>query len=210
MSNAVRIKTSTGWQEDLAVVGPTGDPGAVEVYEQPGMPASVTPGALWIDTDETLPTYEELPEATPHTGKWLKAQGGAAIWDQLDVADVVGLQAALDAKLDDPGYGTTLPASPVDTQEYILVDSVTTPTYSWHLRYVAGIPDTYKWVFAGGHPAEADHNVGEARAGAGDLATSGPRRSSSRGWASGASSRVPAQTARLQTLGARSTSISMG
>jgi len=48
------------------------------------------------------------------------------------------------------GVGTTLPASPVDTQEYILVDSVTLPTYAWHFKYFAGISDANKWVFIGG------------------------------------------------------------
>ena len=35
------------------------------------------------------------------------------------------------------GYGTTLPASPADGQEYILVDSLTNPTYQWRFRYNA-------------------------------------------------------------------------
>lgn len=48
------------------------------------------------------------------------------------------------------GIGTTLPASPVDGQEYILVDSLTAPTYQWHFRYVPSITDAYKWVFIGG------------------------------------------------------------
>jgi len=46
--------------------------------------------------------------------------------------------------------GTTLPASPVDGQEAILVDSLTAPTYAWRFRYSASITDAYKWVFIGG------------------------------------------------------------
>ena len=42
-------------------------------------------------------------------------------------------------------YGTTLPASPVDGQEAILVDSVTNPTYQWRFRYNAGSTSAYKW-----------------------------------------------------------------
>jgi hypothetical protein len=49
------------------------------------------------------------------------------------------------------GIGTTLPASPFDGQEYILVDSLTVPTYAWRFRYVASITDAYKWVFIGGY-----------------------------------------------------------
>ena len=46
--------------------------------------------------------------------------------------------------------GTTLPASPFEGQEAILVDSLTVPTYSWRFRYVASITDAYKWLFVGG------------------------------------------------------------
>jgi len=49
-------------------------------------------------------------------------------------------------------YGTTLPASPVDGQEAILVDSVTNPTYLWRFRYNAGSTSPYKWEYVGGTP----------------------------------------------------------
>jgi hypothetical protein len=68
--------------------------------------------------------------------KWLKVQGGALVWSDLPVSVV--------------GYGITLPASPVDGQEHVLVDSVAAPTYAWRFRYTAGITDSYKWVFVGG------------------------------------------------------------
>ena len=48
--------------------------------------------------------------------------------------------------------GTTLPASPTDTQEAILVDSLTNPTYAWHFKYMASITGANKWVFLGGAP----------------------------------------------------------
>jgi hypothetical protein len=51
------------------------------------------------------------------------------------------------------GYGTTLPGSPVDGQEYVLVDSTTAPTFQWRFRYNAGSASTYKWEFVGGAPA---------------------------------------------------------
>ena len=50
------------------------------------------------------------------------------------------------------GFGTTLPASPVDGQEYTLVDSLTAPTYSWRFRYTASITGANKWIFVGGAP----------------------------------------------------------
>jgi len=51
-----------------------------------------------------------------------------------------------------PTYATTLPASPVDGQEAILVDSVTNPWYAWRLRYNAGSTSPYKWEYVGGTP----------------------------------------------------------
>jgi hypothetical protein len=48
--------------------------------------------------------------------------------------------------------GTTLPASPTDTQEAILVDSLTNPTYQWRFRYNANSTSPYKWEFIGGPP----------------------------------------------------------
>jgi hypothetical protein len=50
------------------------------------------------------------------------------------------------------GYGTSLPASPVDGQLFVLVDSVTSPTYQWQFRYNAGSSLTHKWEFVGGPP----------------------------------------------------------
>jgi len=45
---------------------------------------------------------------------------------------------------------TSLPASPYDGQEVILTDSLTAPTYSWRLIYLAAITDAYKWLCIGG------------------------------------------------------------
>jgi len=49
-------------------------------------------------------------------------------------------------------YGTTLPASPVDGQEAVLVDNVTNPSYQWRFRYNASSSSAYKWEFVGGYP----------------------------------------------------------
>lgn len=56
--------------------------------------------------------------------------------------------------LDPAGIGTTLPASPVDGQEYILVDSLTAPTFHWRFRYLAAKASN-KWIFIGGTPITA-------------------------------------------------------
>jgi hypothetical protein len=53
-----------------------------------------------------------------------------------------------------PSYATTLPASPVDGQEAILVDNIANPSYQWRFRYNAGSTSPYKWEFVGGSPAQ--------------------------------------------------------
>ncbi len=49
--------------------------------------------------------------------------------------------------------GTTLPTSPVDGQEAILVDNVSNALYQWRFRYNASNTSAYKWEFVGGAPA---------------------------------------------------------
>jgi len=51
-----------------------------------------------------------------------------------------------------PTYATTLPASPVDGQEAILVDNVTNPNYILRLRYNASNTSSTKWECVGGSP----------------------------------------------------------
>lgn len=50
-----------------------------------------------------------------------------------------------------PTVGTSLPASPTDGMEAILVDSLTSPTYVWRFRYMSSISDAFKWLFVGGY-----------------------------------------------------------
>lgn len=54
------------------------------------------------------------------------------------------------------GYGTAFPGSPTDGQEFVLVDSVTAPTYAWRCRYNASNTGSYKWEFVGGSPVHID------------------------------------------------------
>jgi hypothetical protein len=49
-----------------------------------------------------------------------------------------------------PSYGTSLPSSPSDGEEAILVNSVTNPAFAWCFRYNAGSTSAYKWDFIGG------------------------------------------------------------
>ena len=59
------------------------------------------------------------------------------------------------------GYGTSLPGSPIDGQEYTLVDSLTNPSYQWRFRWNAGSSSAYKWEFVGGTRARANVSGGE-------------------------------------------------
>jgi hypothetical protein len=98
------------------------------------------------------------PSGTPDGTKFLRDDGS---WATASAA---------------PGYGTSLPGSPTDGQEYILVDSTTAPTYAWRLRYNAGSASTYKWEFIGGSPAVVGVAASQGTASTSyvDLATAGP------------------------------------
>lgn len=78
-------------------------------------------------------------------GQWIKGVGGSAVWAPITPADVANIP-----------YGTSLPASPYDGQEAILVkslNSATDPPYHWRFRYNAGSSRTEKWEFIGGTSA---------------------------------------------------------
>lgn len=93
-------------------------------------------------------------------------RGAAGIWTMTGIA----LPASVYA------YGTSLPASPIDGQEFTLVDSLTAPTYLWRLRYNAGSASAYKWEFVGGTPLSAYVETSESTSSLTftDLATVGP------------------------------------
>lgn len=58
-------------------------------------------------------------------------------------------------------YGTALPGSPLDGQEFTLVDSTSAPTYQWKFRYNALSASTLKWEFVGGPPFQNRVNTQE-------------------------------------------------
>ena len=55
---------------------------------------------------------------------------------------------------------TTLPASPTDGQQAILVDSTSAPTYAWLFQYLLAASE---WIFLGGSPASSADNTNTAR-----------------------------------------------
>jgi len=74
-------------------------------------------------------------------------------------------------------YGTSLPATPYDGQEAVLVDSITSPTYQWRFRYNASSSLAYKWECVGGSPIYANVDTQESitNTSYADLATVGPQ-----------------------------------
>lgn len=47
-------------------------------------------------------------------------------------------------------YGTTLPASPTNGQEHVLVDDLAAPKGAWRMRFSTDVTDDNKWVCIGG------------------------------------------------------------
>jgi hypothetical protein len=98
-----------------------------------------------------------------------------------DTADVPRDIQALAVKLDGytslrPPAVTSLPGSPVDTQEcYFVADA--TNAIVWHLRYRSAATGAYKWEYLGGSPLASDVVATEAVTSATpvDLATVGPQ-----------------------------------
>lgn len=72
-----------------------------------------------------------------------------------------------------PTYQTTLPGSPTDGQQTILVDSTTAPTWAWFLRFNS---TSAKWDFIGGSSIFAEVTTAEGTASTTyvALATAGP------------------------------------
>ena len=70
-----------------------------------------------------------------------------------------------------PGAGTSLPGSPSNGQQAILVDSTSAPTFSWLFQYSTAAT---KWLFLGGSPLYASVEGSSSPAGTTYAANSGP------------------------------------
>lgn len=104
-------------------------------------PAGIAIGEVpvWNGSAFVRPTSQPITVSAlaPGTnGQVLTTSGGVAAWG-------AGSSVSI---------GTTLPASPNDGDEAILVDSTTAPTYAWRFRYDASVTDANKWIFIGGAP----------------------------------------------------------
>lgn len=95
-------------------------------------PCTITAGTATVSSSGSL----ALPQYG--SGVLVMTATGTGIWYPSANATVIG---------------TSLPTAPYDTQQYILVDSVSAPTYRWAFQYNASSASTYKWEFIGGSAA---------------------------------------------------------
>lgn len=117
-------------------------------------------GSAWVRSSVTRIGVGSLGSGTPSASTYLRGDGS---W------------AAISTGPGDPV--TSLPGSPTDQQQALLVDSLTAPTYAWLFQYEAGISDANKWVFLGGSPLQSEVVAAETTASTSyvDLTTVGPQ-----------------------------------
>jgi hypothetical protein len=155
---------TTGAQGAAGATGPAG----------PGVPVGGTAGQVlskktgtdfdtqWqaVAAGADLVYDGDFPAGTPYVdGEIVVYQGVAYICvtptSAAPVAWPGGAQPPVAPTIVGPTYATSLPASPVDGQEAILVDSLAAPQYAWRFRYCASITAADKWLYIGGSAAEA-------------------------------------------------------
>jgi hypothetical protein len=168
----IRINTSQGWRDigdDTAFVSGSGTPtaavgatGAIYLNTATGLHYGPKAAGAWPGT--ALPVPAGTPSDATTSAKGVVQLAG----------DLAGTAALPQLKVP---YGTTLPASPADGQEAILVDSTTNPNYQWRFRYNAASTSPYKWGFIGGSPwmGRIDTNETTTSASFADLTTTGPQ-----------------------------------
>jgi hypothetical protein len=93
-------------------------------------------------------------------------QEAATVGQKLEWNGTIWVPASLN-------YATTLPGSPADGQETILVDSTAAPTYAWRLRFNSTLA---KWQCIGGVPKVVTVATAEATSSTtyANLTTNGP------------------------------------
>jgi hypothetical protein len=97
-------------------------------------------------------TYQGAYSATQTYNDGDIVVGADGITYQCVIAGTTGVTPAPWAPAPTIPYGTSLPASPVDGMEAVLVDSTTNPSYQWRFRYNAGSTSAYKWECVGSTP----------------------------------------------------------
>jgi PKD repeat protein len=153
----IRINTSQGWADigdATSFVSGTGTPTA----------AVGATGAIYLDVTSGLRYGPKAAGAWPGTPIAYPASTPADATTSAKgivqlAGDLTGTAALPQLKVP---YGTTLPASPADGQEAILVDSTTNPSYQWRFRYNAGSSSAYKWEYVGGTDARLTQGSGNA------------------------------------------------
>jgi hypothetical protein len=136
---------------DTLVAARVGKPSGIATGE-----ASIWNGTGWDRSSVTKLNASNL--APGSNGQVLTTAAGVSTWGSPTV------------------YGTTLPGSPADGVEAVLVDSLTNPSYAWRFRYNTGSALRDKWEFIGGAPGYASIETAETTASAvyGVVATAGP------------------------------------
>jgi len=114
--------------------------------------------------------FASLDAFTPRSTKVSSVDGGSGVAaDSLDAPSYLVVNYIIKIAAGSPAVVPTsspplvvaLPGSPVEGQEVYLTDSLTAPTYTWHLRYVAAKASN-KWVFVGGAPLAGENAAGVA------------------------------------------------
>jgi hypothetical protein len=155
----------TGAQGPTGATGATGPGGATGAAGATGATGPAGPGVaaggasgqvLRKNTATDFDTIWTPEDSLNYKGDWAAGaynDGDIVVYQGLEYVAVRPTSATptpWTTPLLPPQYGTTLPASPADGQEAILVDSVTAPTYQWRFRYNAQSTSAYKWEFVGG------------------------------------------------------------
>lgn len=140
------------------IVGTANDTPAIKTYPAAddyalASDTAQTTGVIWkkignamIATNAAIDVSKLAPSSTANDV--LTTVGGVAVWQ----AAAGGTISAV----------TALPGSPTDGQEVVLMDSLSAPTYRWHLRYNSGSASAYKWEFIGGTPKTAEVATSES------------------------------------------------
>lgn len=115
--NKIRLYQNGGWIEAATLDELAASTGASLVGFDPSglnvVTASTVQGAI-AELDTFINNLDPLPDQAGHNGEFLKTNGTTADWAALDIADVDGLQNALDNKADDSDLSNYIPLTQKD------------------------------------------------------------------------------------------------